>query len=139
VYLSQVGGTDRFPALPADPAPFVEVLADVADAETTLATHDVSHGGLAVTLAEMVGAAGASVAVADERALFSEAPGRAVVETTDPEAVREAFAGVAPVRSLGTADDSGTLTVSVADPATELTLDIAEIADLRATITDALD
>jgi phosphoribosylformylglycinamidine synthase len=139
VYLSQVGGTDRFPALPADPAPFVEVLADVADAETTLATHDVSHGGLAVTLAEMVGAAGASVAVADERALFSEAPGRAVVETTDPEAVREAFAGVAPVRSLGTADDSGILTVSVADPDTEVRLDAAEIADLRATITDALD
>jgi phosphoribosylformylglycinamidine synthase len=139
VYLSAVGGTDRFPALPDDAAPFVEVLGEVAESEATLATHDVSHGGLAVTLAEMVGAAGASVAVADERALFSEAPGRAVVETTDPEAVREAFAGVAPVRSLGTADDSGTLTIAVDQPATELTLDAAEIAALRATITDALD
>jgi phosphoribosylformylglycinamidine synthase len=139
VYLSAVGGTDRFPALPENPAPFVEALSDVADAESTLATHDVSHGGLAVTLAEMVGEAGASVAVADERALFSEAPGRAVVETTDPEAVRDAFAGVAPVRSLGTTDDSGTLTVSVADPETDLTLAAAEIAELRATISDALD
>jgi phosphoribosylformylglycinamidine (FGAM) synthase-like enzyme len=139
VYLSQVGGTDRFPVLPDDPAPFVETLAGVADAEATLATHDVSHGGLAVTLAEMVGEAGASVSLPDERALFSEAPGRAVVETTDPEAVRAAFAGVAPVRSLGTTDDSGTLTMSVDDPATELTLDAAEIADLRATLTDALD
>jgi phosphoribosylformylglycinamidine synthase len=139
VYLSEVGGTDRFPALPENPAPFVAVLSEVADSETTLATHDVSHGGLAVTLAEMVGDAGASVAVADERALFSEAPGRAVVETTDPEAVRDAFAGVAPVRSLGTADDSGTLTVSVADPETDLTLAVAEIAELRATIADALD
>ena len=139
VYLSQVGGTDRFPTLPENPAPFVEVLADVADEETTLATHDVSHGGLAVTLAEMVGDAGASVTVADERALFSEAPGRAVVETTDSEAVRAAFAGVAPVRSLGVADDTGTLTVSVNDTDTELRLDAAEIADLRATLTDALD
>mgnify|MGYP006269755731 FL=1 len=139
VYLSAVGGTDRFPVLPDDPAPFVEVLGEVAESGATLATHDVSHGGLAVTLAEMVGAAGASVAVADERALFSEAPGRAVVETTDPEAVREAFAGVAPVRSLGTADDSGTLTIAVDQPATELTLDAAEIAALRATIADALD
>ncbi|MFC5366748.1 phosphoribosylformylglycinamidine synthase subunit PurL [Salinirubrum litoreum] len=139
VYLSQVGGTDRFPALPADPAPFVEVLSTVADAETTLATHDVSHGGLAVTLAEMVGEAGASVSVADERALFSEAPGRAVIETTDPEAVRDAFSGVAPVRSLGTADDSGTVTISVDDPVVDVSLDADEIAALRATITDALD
>jgi phosphoribosylformylglycinamidine synthase len=139
VYLSQVGGSDRFPALPADPVPFVEVLAAVADTETTLATHDVSHGGLAVTLAELVGEAGASVAVADERELFAEAPGRAVIETTDPEAVRDAFAGVAPVRSLGTADDSGALTVSVGEPDVELSVDREEIAELRATITDALD
>jgi phosphoribosylformylglycinamidine synthase len=77
--------------------------------------------------------------VADERALFSEAPGRAVIETTDPAGVREAFAGVAPVRSLGTADDSGTLTVAVGEPETALSVDAEEIADLRATIADALD
>jgi phosphoribosylformylglycinamidine synthase len=139
VYLSQVGGSDQFPTLPADPAPFVGVLAEVADAESTLATHDVSHGGLAVTLAEMVGDAGASVSVADERDLFSEAPGRAVIETTDPEAVREAFAGVAPVRSLGTADASGALTIRVGEPDVELSVESEEVTDLRATITDALD
>ena len=29
-------------------------------------------------------------------ALFGEAPGRVLVQTTDPDAVREAFSGVAP-------------------------------------------
>jgi phosphoribosylformylglycinamidine synthase len=136
-YLAQVGGSDRFPALPADPAPFVEVLAEVADASDTLAVHDVSHGGLAVTLAELVtDEAGAAVSLPDERALFCEAPGRAVVETTDPEAVREAFAGVAPVESLGTADGTGRLSLTVGDETLERSA--AEIASLRDVIDQQL-
>ncbi|MFB6125675.1 MAG: phosphoribosylformylglycinamidine synthase subunit PurL [Halolamina sp.] len=135
-YLAQVGGSDRFPDLPERPAAVVETLADVATADDTLAVHDVSHGGLAVALAEMVGDAGADVAVPSRAALFAESAGRAVVETTDPEAVRAAFDGVAPVTFLGDATDDGTLALTVdTEP---VAVDADEIASLRATITEAL-
>jgi len=129
-YLAQMGGSDRFPDLPENPGEVVAALAEVADAPGTLAVHDVSHGGLAVALAEMATeSAGATVAVEGVAALFDETPGRAVVETTAPDAVRDAFAGVAPVTELGAADESGTLDVEVDGEA--LSYDADEIADLR--------
>ena len=132
-YLAQHGGSDAFPQLPDDPAALVETLAAVADFESTLATHDVSHGGLAVALAEMVhDDAGASVSLADIADLFHEQAGRAVVETTDPEAVRKAFDGVAPVTEIGAADDSGTLSVTVDEA--EVTLAADETRELRSVI-----
>jgi phosphoribosylformylglycinamidine synthase len=135
-YLAQFGGGDRFPRLPDDPAALVETLAEVADHDATLATHDASHGGLAVALAEMVhDGAGASVTIDGDDAaglLFHEQAGRAIVETTDPEAVRTAFEGVAPVTAIGTADDSGTLSVSVGSES--LSVEAADIADWRAII-----
>lgn len=53
-YLGQHDGSDVFPTLPEEPAALIETIATVADDDATLATHDVSHGGLAVALAEMV-------------------------------------------------------------------------------------
>jgi phosphoribosylformylglycinamidine synthase len=136
--LAQSGGTDRFPTLPENPDAVVEALAAVADADGTLAVHDVSNGGLAVTLAELVTPeAGADVAVDDSVALFEETPGRAVVETTDPEGVRAAFDGVAPVTRLGTATDDGVLSVDV--DGTELTVDAERVAALRGVLDGALD
>jgi phosphoribosylformylglycinamidine synthase len=143
-YLAQFGGSDRFPESLDRPAAFVETLASVADEETTLATHDVSHGGLAVTLAEMVtDDAGATVALdAPGQAspavhVFGEQAGRVVVETTDPRAVREAFDDVAPVYDLGTADSSGSLDVSVAGET--LSYDADDIVDLRSVVADELE
>ena len=133
VYLAAHGGSDRFPSLPDDPAGLVEALVETAALDSTLATHDVSHGGLAVTLAEMVhDDAGASVTLDSDPQLFAEQAGRAVVETTDPDAVRDAFDGIAPVTRIGTADDSGQLTVTVGG--TDVALTAAEIADLRGLI-----
>ncbi|MFC7098574.1 phosphoribosylformylglycinamidine synthase subunit PurL [Halobaculum marinum] len=137
-YLAQAGGSDQFPALPENASEVLETLAEVATADGTLAVHDVSHGGLAVSLAEMVTAdAGADVTVDDALALFDETPGRAVVETTDPEAVRAAFDGVAPVAELGAATDDGTLSLTVGDE--DLAYDAASIADLRSVIERELD
>ncbi|WP_181685797.1 phosphoribosylformylglycinamidine synthase subunit PurL [Halorhabdus salina] len=139
--LAGEGGTDRFPTLPDDPSAFVEAVAEVADADGTLAVHDVSHGGLAVTLAEMVHAdAGADVTIETDDsvgALFHEQAGRAVIETTAPDAVRAAFDGIAPVVELGKADSSGTLSLSVGPDTLEVTAN--EIADLRSIIEDELD
>ena len=137
-YLAQFGGSDRYPVLPERPAELVETVAEVANRETTLATHDASHGGLAVTLAEMVHeGAGADASLPSAGHLLHEQPGRVVVETTDPVGVREAFDGVAPVADLGTADDSGTLSLSVGG--TELSVDAATVTEWRGTIERALD
>ena len=136
--LAQSGGTGRFPTLPENPGAVVETLAAVADADGTLAVHDVSNGGLAVALAELVTPeAGADVAVDGSVALFEETPGRAVVETTDPEGVRAAFDGVAPVTRLGTATGDGVLSVDV--DGTELTVDAERVAALRDVLGEALD
>jgi len=135
-YLAQHGGSDRFPALPDDPATLVEILAEVADRQTTLAAHDVSHGGLAVALAEMVGEdAGATVELdADDPAvaLFHEQPGRVVFETTAPAELADAFDGVAPVACLGRADDAGRLDLAVGSAS--VGIDADRIRELRAVI-----
>ncbi|WP_424019501.1 phosphoribosylformylglycinamidine synthase subunit PurL [Halorientalis pallida] len=141
-YLAQHGGSDGFPTLPDDRAAFVETLADVADHEATLAVHDASHGGLAVTLAEMVTeTAGADVTLDGDASaaehLFHEQPGRVVIETDDADAVAAAFEGVAPVEHVGSADDSGALSLSVGDAT--LDYEAAEIADLRSVIERELE
>ncbi|MDZ5812028.1 phosphoribosylformylglycinamidine synthase subunit PurL [Halorubrum sp. AD140] len=137
-YLARAGGTDRFPDLPdvgsGSPAfaDLVASLAAVARQESTLATHDVSDGGLAVALAELVtDAAGADVTLPDRVAAFEETPGRLVVQTTDPEAVAEA-AGDLPVLRLGDVTTDGTLSLSVGDES--VALDADAIRELRGVI-----
>jgi phosphoribosylformylglycinamidine synthase subunit PurL len=140
-YLAAFGGSDRFPELPAEPASLVETLADVANDDATLAVHDVSHGGLAVSLAEMVTeTAGLAVSLpVDDQvgALFHEQPGRALIQTDDPAAVREAFDGVAPVVELGTATDDGALEIAVGDGT--ITVDAAAVDDWRGTLERELE
>ncbi|SHG98923.1 phosphoribosylformylglycinamidine synthase subunit PurL [Halobaculum gomorrense] len=137
-YLAQAGGSDRFPELPENAPVVVETLAAVADREDTLAVHDVSHGGLAVALAELVtDAAGADVTLDGALALFDETPGRAVIETTDPDGVREAFDGVAPVEAIGETTTDGVLSLTVGG--VDLSYDAESIRDLRAVIERELD
>ncbi|ARS91473.1 phosphoribosylformylglycinamidine synthase subunit PurL [Natrarchaeobaculum aegyptiacum] len=140
-YLAQFDGSDRFPALPEDPQALIETVAAVANDESTLATHDVSHGGLAVSLAEMVtGEAGLEVDIPVPAgteagvagALFHEQPGRVLIQTTDADGVREAFDGVAPVHSLGTPAEDGTLSITVGD--LSIDADAAKIREYRSTI-----
>jgi len=139
-FLAAVDGSDRFPELPAEPGALIDAVATVADLEGTLATHDVSHGGLAVTLAEMVTEdAGATVTLdGDARSLLlQEQPGRVVVETAEPDAVKEALEGIAPVTEIGTADSSGSLTISAESDAVEITAE--EIAEHRDVIRETLE
>ncbi|MFC7324841.1 phosphoribosylformylglycinamidine synthase subunit PurL [Halorubrum rutilum] len=137
-YLAQAGGSDRFPELPdaaADSPALVDIAASlsaVARRESTLATHDVSDGGLAVALAELVtDDAGADVSLPDRVAAFDETPGRLVVQTTDSEAVAEA-AGDLPVLRLGDVTTDGTLSLSVGEESTALDADA--IRELRGVI-----
>ena len=130
--LAQFGGTDQCPTVPGTPGALIEAIADVANFESTHATHDVSHGGLAVTLGEMVGDAGADVTLSGDDPtgrLFSEAVGRVVVETAGPEAVEERLSGVAPVKRIGRATDTGRLELTAGGETLDYTAD--EIASLR--------
>ncbi|UWG51475.1 Phosphoribosylformylglycinamidine (FGAM) synthase, synthetase domain [Halalkaliarchaeum sp. AArc-CO] len=137
-YLVRCGGSDRFPTLPADPAAAVDSLAWVASLESTVAAHDVSHGGLVVTLAEMVTEeAGVDVSLPDRIAAFEETPGRLVVETTDPNAVRDAVGDAVPVESLGACTDDGRFSLSVDGETIELSA--GEIAEKRAVIERELE
>jgi phosphoribosylformylglycinamidine synthase II len=136
--LETLGGSDRFPALPADPGALVDGLARVAELDSTLATHDVSDGGLAVTLAEMVTeSAGVDATLDDAAALFSEAPGRVVVETTDADALTEAVGDDASVTELGTATDDGALSIAVGEAS--IGADAGSIAELRDVLARELD
>ena len=131
-YLAAAGGSDRFPSVPADPSETVASLAAIARHDATLATHDVSEGGLAVALAELVDDdAGVDASVPDHVAAFEERPGRLVVQTTAPEAVAER-AGDLPVFRLGNVTPDGTLSLSVGDES--VTADAAEIRALRGVI-----
>ncbi|AFZ74366.1 phosphoribosylformylglycinamidine synthase subunit PurL [Natronobacterium gregoryi] len=141
-YLARFDGSDRFPALPDDPAALVEAIAEIADDDSTRAVHDVSHGGLAVSLAEMVtDEAGLTVELpvtdADLAApLFHEQPGRVLIQTESPDAVASAFENVAPVVKVGSVTDDGRLEITAEERT--ITADAATIRELRATIEDEL-
>jgi len=136
-YLARFGGSDSFPALPADPKGTIESIRSVANLDAARAVHDVSDGGLIVTLAEMVSEdTGVDATLDSVAAAFSEAPGRVVVAATDADAVREA-AGDVPVTELGTTTDSGVLSLSVAGES--VTYGSDDVAAMRDTIVEELD
>ena len=140
-YLQHAGGSDRFPSLPGTPGERIEALAAVASDEATVATHDVSNGGLAVALAEMVTAnTGARIDLPGEGSpaerLFCERPGRAVVQSTDPDGVRARFEGVAPVHEIGSPTTDGRLEIDV--DGTALDYRAAELREKRDVIESEL-
>ncbi|KTG14790.1 phosphoribosylformylglycinamidine synthase subunit PurL [Haloferax profundi] len=137
--LQHEGGSDAFPALPDDEtaAAALDAIRAIATDDSTLAVHDVSHGGLAVTLAEMVTEdVGADVAVENVVQLFDETPGRVVVESTDVDAL-VSLAGDVPLYELGTTTDDDYLGVTV--DGDHVAFDAPKIADLRGVLTHELD
>ncbi|TKX45427.1 phosphoribosylformylglycinamidine synthase subunit PurL [Halorubrum sp. SD690R] len=128
-YLAHAGGGDRFPTLPDesgaadDLGGLVASLAAAARHESTLAAHDVSEGGLAVALAELVtDDAGVDATLPDRVAAFDETPGRLLVQTTEPEAVAAAV-GDFPVFRLGDVTTDGALSLAVGDESVALSVD----------------
>jgi phosphoribosylformylglycinamidine synthase len=141
-YLDRFGGRDRVPSAPEAPTDRLDALRRVVGRAETRAVAAVAGGGLASTLARMVtgdprnpevdredGNVGATVTVPDAPALYSEAVGRAVVETTATDEVQAAFEEIAPVTELGTATLDGELTLSVGTD--RLRYDAVDLAALR--------
>ena len=104
-------------------------LRDVADdvAENAVAAHDVSTGGIAVALAEMVGENGVRATVEEP---FDATPGRVVV-AGEPEG----FGGTYETRRVGEVTDGG-LVVELGDETVELSRD--EIRKARSSLEDAM-
>jgi len=140
-----VGAAIGAPALPDLDAEAALIRVTVAAAGTGLlrSAHDVSGGGIAVTLAEsaLAGGIGCSVALpigrrADE-ALFGESGGRIVV-TCGPDALTalRATAGDVPVTVIGTVGGD-TVDVQLGDATVRLDLEAARSA-YEATLTEAV-
>ncbi|GGL57041.1 phosphoribosylformylglycinamidine synthase subunit PurL [Halocalculus aciditolerans] len=136
-YLANHDGSDVLPVV-TDAAARVDAVRDAARDDATLAVHDVSDGGLLVALAEMVvdgdADAGVDASLPSRAALFSEAPGRAVVQTTDPDALADL--GV-DVEVIGETTADGTLTVDVAGDTLDYTRDL--LREKRDVLEPALD
>ena len=136
-YLAQFGGTAPFPTLPENPDAILDAIRTVVNSEAVTAAHDVSHGGLAVALSEMVTAdAGATVGITSqaprEAVLFHEQPGRVIVETPIPDQLDAELPDEVPATQIGMVDQSGILGLSANGKS--VTYDAEEIADLRGTI-----
>jgi phosphoribosylformylglycinamidine synthase len=141
-YLAQFGGSDQFPTLPASPAATLEAVRSLVDEPFVTAAHDVSHGGLAVTLSEMVTPdAGLTAGVTGDASraalLFHEQPGRVVIETTAPAEVAAALPDDVPATQLGRTDSSGVLGLSANGES--VTYEAGEIAALRDTLERELE
>ncbi len=119
------------PLLLLDATDDATALHEVADdiAENADAAHDVSTGGLAVALAEMVGDNGVRATVADDE-LFNAEPGRVVVAGEADD-----FGGAYDVERIGEVADDG-LTVELDDGALELGRD--EIEEARGALEDVM-
>ncbi|MFP4188781.1 MAG: AIR synthase-related protein, partial [Halobacteriales archaeon] len=119
------------PLLVLDATDDPSALRDIADDITANAeaAHDVSTGGVAVALAEMVDDNGVRASV-DADTLFDAEPGRIVV-AGDPDA----FGGAYEVRRVGEVTDGG-LTLKLDGDTVELSRD--QIRDARSSLEDAM-
>lgn len=137
--LAQLGGRDVFPTPPTDLP--VDRLTTIATHPDTQAMHDLSIGGLAVGLAELVSrAAGIEIELPGPDPigqLFHEQAGRLLVQTTAPAEVTEIIGDTMAVRQIGTPTATGDLRIKT--ESTELTRSADRIQELRATLTTTLD
>jgi phosphoribosylformylglycinamidine synthase len=124
----------KAPQVPENVTAIVDVLISLAESGKISASHDVSLGGIAVALAEMCEITGAEVdlsAVAEglrtDDILFSESYARAIIATSEPDAVREML-GEIPYTVMGTVGGNG-LSIRIGDSKTELSLE--EIKEAR--------
>nr|WP_321496726.1 phosphoribosylformylglycinamidine synthase subunit PurL [uncultured Methanolobus sp.] len=124
----------KAPQVPENVNAVIDALISLAESEKLSASHDVSLGGIVVALAEMCEKTGAEVdlsGVAEnlrtDDVLFSESYARALIATSEPDAVKEMLKGV-PYTVIGTVGGNA-LSIQIGDLKAELTLD--EIKEAR--------
>lgn len=122
------------PTTPENTAAIIDTLVDIVQSGKLTASHDISQGGLATALCEMCKNIGANVdisAVAEELRpddlLFSESYTRAIITSSEPEAVKEMLKDI-PHTIIGT---TGGDTLNIKGKELDVTLSIEEINEAR--------
>lgn len=100
-YYSLMGlkNSGSIPAVPENIDTIITKIILAVESGLVASAHDVSSGGLAVSLCEMIGPVGAEVDISgfnlrEDECLFSESYGRMVVSTKRPEQVMEMLSGI---------------------------------------------
>ncbi|MCQ6962542.1 phosphoribosylformylglycinamidine synthase subunit PurL [Methanolobus chelungpuianus] len=128
----------KVPHVPENASIIVDALISVVESRKITTSHDISLGGLAVALCEMSINMGADVDLtsvgqgmrADE-VLFSESHARAIIATSEPEAVKKLLGDV-PHAVIGT---TGGSELKVAGESFSLSLRPGEIKEARESLT----
>jgi phosphoribosylformylglycinamidine (FGAM) synthase-like enzyme len=94
-----LGNNGVTPGLPENIDTVIDTLIRAVESGLVTAAHDISNGGLAVTLCEMMEQMGAEIDITgicarDDDALFSESYGRMVITTSEPEKVLDMMSGI---------------------------------------------
>lgn len=119
-YLQVVHGfEDGYPEAPdlAGEKNLCNLLYELAKAGQISSAHDISDGGIAVSLAEMLLASGNGIkaTLVDEFSTFAELPGQVVVSTSQPEKVLEVALGAKiQAKLLGSVDELPELRLEIA-------------------------
>lgn len=123
------------PGLPDNIDTVIDTLIRAVEAGLITSAHDISNGGLAVTLCEMVEQIGAEIDITgicarDDDALFSESYGRMVITTSEPEEVLDMMSGI-DCTVLGKTSGNG---LSIRTHNRDINLSIDEIEDARSSL-----
>jgi len=124
------------PKVPENIDNIVNNIISVVESGYISAAHDVSNGGLAITLCEMVDSVGAEVDISKtglraEEVLFSESYGRMVISTKQPEKVLKMLLGI-PCKVIGKTKG---LVLSILSEKENSIISFDEIKEARATLT----
>jgi len=113
----------------------IDTLIRAVEAGLITSAHDISNGGLAVTLCEMVEQIGAEIDITgicarDDDALFSESYGRMVITTSEPDKVLDMMSGI-DCTVLGKTSGNG---LSIITRNGDINLSKDEIEDARSSL-----
>jgi phosphoribosylformylglycinamidine synthase subunit PurL len=123
------------PGLPDNIDTIIDTLIRAVEAGLITSAHDISNGGLAVTLCEMVEQIGAEIDITeicarDDDALFSESYGRMVITTSEPDKVLDMMSGI-DCTVLGKTSGNG---LSIITRNGDINLSKDEIEDARSSL-----
>lgn len=136
--LDHRAGEGVFFDLPGQPRRVLDAIREVAQLDETTAVHDVSHGGIGVTIAEMItSGTGAEIDIDSPNALFCERPGRAIVETTEPDHIEAVVDERTTVKRIGSSTTTGELSISCGD--SDFTMSFESIETNRSIIAQTLN
>ncbi len=132
-YYSMLGEKEKGmpPSVPEELEITVNTVISAIESGLVTSAHDISHGGMAISLCEMVGQVGAEVDVSGilpqaDDTLFSESQARMLITTPEPQKVLDMLSGI-PCTQIGTTGGQD-LIIRVNDQEIQLTSSEIEAA-----------